>query len=134
MSIPRLLEAAKVLAYTDVGRWLDRAVTALRSGEGCDQALSLAGTAALDERDRHLRAAARAICPDSSDWRAAGELVHLLRYVQQHPHLLDRYPDLPPGQRDIAAALLCAPCPESQRRIWDCLVDVRAEAPAAATG
>lgn len=126
MSLPRLIQASKAVADANLGRWLRNAVRRLSDGQEAAKALSLSGPAALDERDRHLRSAAKLIAPDSSDWRAAGELLPVIRYTREHmPVLADRYPDLPPDQCEIVAALLCGPVPESRRRIYDCLADNR---------
>lgn len=125
MSLPRLISAAEAISDPHVRRWLRYAIARLRNGEPCAEVLALEGDAALDQRDYHLRRAASAV-DAATDWRAAGELVHLVRYVQAHPELLNKYPDLPDEpQREVCAALLCADAPKSQRRLFDCLTDAR---------
>ena len=104
MSLPRLITAAESLTDPNLGRWLKNATARIRDGQDPAEALSLTGQAAMDERDRHLRAAARTLAPEATDWRAAKILA------------------------DLVAAMLCAECPSSQRRLFDCLTDARGPA------
>lgn len=111
MTIERLEHAAALVPDPDLSAWLASAAHKIAHGLPADQALDLAGSGAIRERDRLIQQAG-AVLAMPTRWQTAGELARRIRHAPRHRDVID---DL------LDHARRCARLPRGQRQLYSIL-------------